>query len=138
MATLDVARVGAIVERLAVSGEYERRLVSRDSGATAELPRASGFVVLDTTVTPELAQEGLARDVIRAMQQARRDAKLDVSDRIRLTLGGRDEVLAAARAYEPLLASETLALEVHYGDASGGFVCKVGDGAEVIVRVQKT
>jgi isoleucyl-tRNA synthetase len=71
------------------------------------------------------------------VQQARRDAKLDVSDRIRLTLGGRDDVLAAARTHEALLASETLALEVHYGDAAGGFVCKVGDGAEVTVRVEK-
>jgi len=120
-----------------LSSEYEKRIVSRDAGATAELPRASGFVILDTVVTPELTAEGLARDVIRAVQQARRDAKLDVSDRIRLTLGGRDDVLAAARTHEALLASETLALEVHYGDAAGGFVCKVGDGAEVTVRVEK-
>jgi isoleucyl-tRNA synthetase len=120
-----------------LSGEYERRMVSRDAGATAELPRASGFVILDTVVTPELTAEGLARDVIRAVQQARRDAKLDVSDRIRLTLGGPDEVLAAARTHQSLLASETLALDVHYGDASGGFVCKVGDGAEVTVKVEK-
>ena len=118
-------------------GEYERRVVSRESGATAELPRASGFVMLDTTVTPELAAEGLARDVIRAVQQARRDAGLSVSDRIRLTLEARDDVLAAAKAHEPLLASETLALEVVYGDAGEGFVCKVGDGAEVRVLVAK-
>ena len=120
-----------------LSGEYEKRMVSRDAGATAELPRASGFVILDTVVTPELTAEGLARDVIRAVQQARRDAKLDVSDRIRLTLGGPDDVLAAARAHQNLLASETLALDVHYGDATGGFVCKVGDGADVMVKVEK-
>jgi isoleucyl-tRNA synthetase len=120
-----------------LDGEYERRLVSRDVGATAELPRASGFVVLDTTVTPELAAEGLARDVIRAVQQARRDAGLSVSDRIRLIIGARDDVVAAARAHEKLLASETLALEVRYGNADGGFTCKVGDGAEVAVRVER-
>ena len=45
-----------------------------------------GFVVLDTVTTPELEAEGLARDVVRAVQQARRDADLDVSDRIALTL----------------------------------------------------
>jgi isoleucyl-tRNA synthetase len=71
------------------------------------------------------------------VQQARRDAKLDVSDRIRLTLGGPEDVVAAARTHQALLASETLALDVHYGDASGGFVCKVGDGAEVMVKVEK-
>jgi len=120
-----------------LSGEYERRIVSRDTGATAELPRASGFVILDTTVTPELAAEGLARDVIRAIQQARRDAGLSVSDRIRLTLAGRDDAIAAAKTHQELLASETLALEVSYGDATGGFTCKVGEGSEVVIRVAK-
>jgi isoleucyl-tRNA synthetase len=121
-----------------LSGEFERRIVSRDTGATAELPRNSGFVILDTTVTPELAVEGLARDIIRAVQQARRDANLDVSDRIRLTLDGREDVLAAAKAHQGLLASETLALDVRYGDADGGFTCRVGEGAEVVVKVEKT
>ena len=120
-----------------LDGEYERRIVSTDAGATAELPRNSGFVILDTTVTPELAAEGLARDVVRAVQQARREAGLSVTDRIRLTLDGRDEVIAAAKAHESLLASETLALNVHYGDANGGFTCKVGDGAEVTVKVER-
>ncbi len=57
------------------------------SSATGMLP-GDGFVVLDTAVTPELASEGLARDLVRAVQQARRDAGLDVSDRIALTIGG--------------------------------------------------
>ena len=57
--------------------------------ATGMLP-GGGFVVLDTAVTPELAAEGLARDLVRAVQQARRDAGLDVSDRISLTISGFD------------------------------------------------
>ena len=57
------------------------------AGATATLP-GGGFILLDTAVTPELAAEGLARDVIRAVQQARRTAGLDVSDRIGLTIAG--------------------------------------------------
>ncbi len=120
-----------------LESEYERRIVSNDAGATAELPRNSGFVILDTTVTPELAAEGLARDVIRAVQQARRDAGLSVSDRIRLTLDGRDDAIAAAKTHQDLLASETLALEVVYGSANGGFVCKVGEGSEVVVLVER-
>jgi len=120
-----------------LESEFERRIVSRDAGAAAELPGHAGFVILDTTVTPELAAEGLARDVIRAVQQARRDAGLDVSDRIRLTIGGRDDAIAAAQAHEQLLKSETLALEVTYGDATGGFSAKVGEGSEVLVRVEK-
>ena len=64
-----------------VEGEYTARdrgrLGSDGDSATGMLPRG-GFVVLDTAVTPELAAEGLARDLVRAVQQARRDAGLDV------------------------------------------------------------
>ena len=53
--------------------------------ALALLP-GGGFVLLDTVTTPELEAEGLARDVIRAVQDTRKAAGLDVSDRIRLDL----------------------------------------------------
>ncbi len=124
--------------------EYERRLVARDPGAAA-LPSGSGLVVLDTEVTPELAAEGVARDVVRLVQQARRDAGLDVSDRITLVLEAPGEVEAAVRAHEAFVAGEVLALEVVYGpvagDASGalgdGVSGTVGDGAEVRVSVTR-
>ena len=67
-------------------GEFTERLVAVDAERTAALPGNTGLVLLDTVVTPELAAEGTARDVVRVVQQARRDAGLDVSDRIALTL----------------------------------------------------
>ena len=76
-------------------GEYTLETVAvgrRRRRATGMLP-GGGFVVLDTAVTPELAAEGLARDLVRAVQQARRDAGLDVSDRIALAVGGPAAVL---------------------------------------------
>ena len=71
-------------------GEYTLETVagSADGGSATGMLPGGGFVVLDTEVTPELAAEGLARDLVRAVQQARRDAGLDVSDRIALTIGG--------------------------------------------------
>ena len=69
-----------------VEGEFEFRLVSDAEGAAATLPGKGGIVVLDTVVTPELEREGVARDLIRRIQTARREAELDVSDRISLTL----------------------------------------------------
>ena len=69
------------------AGEYELRLVAADPDSTSALPGSAGLVALDTAVTPELAAEGTARDVVRLVQQARRDAGLAVSDRIRLTVG---------------------------------------------------
>ena len=68
-------------------GEYVLDTVAGggDDSATGMLPRG-GFVVLDTALTPELEAEGVARDLVRAVQQARRDAGLEVSDRIVLTI----------------------------------------------------
>ena len=117
--------------------EYERRLVSKDAGAAAELPGSSGIVSLDTTVTPELEAEGLARDLVRVIQQARRDKGLDVSDRIRLTIDAPSSVTAAARTHEGLIRSETLALDVGYAATGDGVGGKVGEGVDVRVEIMK-
>jgi len=112
--------------------------VSRDAGAAAELPGGSGIVVLDTVVTPELAAEGLARDLVRSIQQARREIGLSVSDRIALTIDGPDQVVAAARTHERLIRSETLATDVEYGRVASGVASKVGDGVDVTLGILKS
>ncbi|GAB3781185.1 isoleucine--tRNA ligase [Nocardioides ungokensis] len=121
-------------------GEYTLETVagSADGGsATGMLPRG-GFVVLDTTVTPELAAEGLARDLVRAVQQARRDAGLDVSDRIALTIGGSGTVQSAARTHEALITGETLATSYAVKDADGeGTPVTVGDNEKATVLVAR-
>ena len=101
-------------------GEYTLETVASEASAgtaTAVLPRG-GFAVLDTEVTPELEAEGVARDLVRSVQQARREAGLDVSDRIALTVSGPDDVLAAVRTHEQLVAGETLATSVGYEGAA--------------------
>jgi isoleucyl-tRNA synthetase len=131
--------VAAGIELL--DGEYERKLVATDPGATTELPGGNGLVVLDTSVTGELAAEGVARDVVRAVQQARRDAGLEVSDRISVTLSVDDEVGDAVRTHEEFLRSETLADSVSYASpqfAEGGSTATVGDGATVGVLVVRS
>ena len=74
--------------------------------------RGGDFVALDTRVTPELEAEGTARDVVRAIQSARRAAGFDVSDRIRLTVGGDDTVTAAVATHRDLVSAEVLAVEL--------------------------
>ena len=68
---------------------------------------------------PALAEEGLARDVVRPVQQARRDAGLVVTDRIRLRLDGDPGVLDAVRAHEAHVAGQVLAVEIALGDVGG-------------------
>jgi isoleucyl-tRNA synthetase len=97
-------------------GEYTLETVAGTADDdTAVGMLTGGFVVLDTAVTPELAAEGLARDLVRAIQQERKSRGLDVSDRIDLILGGSDAVLAAAREHEKLIAAETLATSYYVG-----------------------
>jgi len=123
-----------------LAGEFTERLVAapRDGEevAVGALPGSSGLVVLDVRITPELAAEGLARDVIRLVQQARRDAGLNVSDRIVLTLDAPEAALAAVRTHEAFMAGEVLATSVSYGAAAEPtLVGKVADGVEVAVLV---
>jgi isoleucyl-tRNA synthetase len=102
----DVVVVGGVTLE---PGEYEFKLVSAATGAAATLPADHGIVVLDTVVTPELQREGVARDLIRTIQQARRDAGLDVSDRIELTLVADEATLEAFEEHRELVMGETLA-----------------------------
>ncbi|MBB4682816.1 isoleucine--tRNA ligase [Amycolatopsis jiangsuensis] len=118
-------------------GEYERRLVAAGGGAAAELPGGTGLVVLDTEVTADLADEGVARDLVRVVQQARRDAGLDVADRITLVADAPAGVAAAARKHEQFIAAETLATAVSYGEVTDGFEGTVGEGVKVRVAVAK-
>lgn len=100
-------------ERLA-PGEYSLKLVTRTDTASASLQAGRGIVLLDTTLTAELEAEGLARDVIRAVQQARRDAGLDVSDRISLVLGTDGDIETVLRPFVDFISGETLATSLTF------------------------
>ncbi len=93
-------------------GEYDLKLVAADPDSTSALPGNAGLIALDLRVTPELAAEGTARDVVRIVQQARREAGLDVSDRIRLTVGADGAVADAVRAHAGFVTAETLATDL--------------------------
>ena len=80
----------------------------------------SHAVALDLTLDDELRREGLAREVVHAVQNARKEAGLDVEDRISLALGGDDDLLAAVRAHEDYVTGETLATSLDLGDAAAG------------------
>jgi isoleucyl-tRNA synthetase len=100
--------------------------------ATAALPGGGGLVALDTEVSPELEVEGAARDLVRAVQQARRDAGLEVSDRISLEVAGAEFVHRAVTDHRDLVAGETLAEQLSVAPDLDALA--VGDGvAEVVV-----
>ena len=115
-----------IVDGIALeSGEYDLTL---EAGGVAEgvaisLLADGGFVLLDTVTTPELEAEGLARDMIRAVQETRKAAGFEVSDRIRLELLFADagDLAKVESAFEIAdVAGETLAREHVLGDTATG------------------
>jgi isoleucyl-tRNA synthetase len=126
-------------------GEYELTLevggAGADDRAIALLPRG-GFVLLDTATTPELEAEGLARDLIRAVQDARKGAGLDVSDRIVLDVMLDEVSLGALEPHATWIAEETLAtgfaftpltIALEGGEGAVAF----GPAGTAIIRVEK-
>jgi isoleucyl-tRNA synthetase len=73
-------------------------------------------VALELELTPELRLEGTAREVVRLVQDARKAAGLDVSDRIELGLQVTGAVAEAVRVHADDIAAETLATQLHVGD----------------------
>lgn len=123
--------------------------IGMDDVIVTEVPR-TGWVVesqrgvtiaLDTEITQELAAEGTARDVVRVVQQARRDAGLDVADRIALAIAGSQPILDVVRDYESFIAGETLAIKVTPVSAlSEGFSGTVETGSgegQIVVHVSR-
>lgn len=122
-------------------GEYQLLLEAKEGVACQALASAEMIVVLDFDVSDSLFLEGLARDLVRTVQQARRDAGLDVSDRIRLSLRLSGDFRRAAEAFRDHVAESTLASEIDLEGALAGealFRQKVDlGGVEVDVALAK-
>ncbi|MEP6296308.1 MAG: isoleucine--tRNA ligase, partial [Ilumatobacter sp.] len=131
--TVDAVEGGRVVkvgEWVLDEGEYLLEQVASADQASTGLGSHVGVVALDTSVTDELEREGRARDLIRAIQQARRDADLAVSDRIDLTVTAPTLVAEALRHHQDLVARETLAESVE-------IVIAQEDDAESVVVVAR-
>lgn len=123
-------------------GEYDLVLEASggaEGGSALGLLADGGFAILDVRTTPELEAEGLARDIVRAVQESRKAAGLEVGDRIRLDLTLDAAGAAAAEAHRDLIGRETLAPEVlvTVGEVDGEAAHKVGDGSKLLVTVAK-
>ena len=129
-----------------LDGEYTLELVAAGasdgpiggpSAAVAMVP-SGGFVTLDTVLTPQLRADGAVADVLRLVQQARKDAGLQVSDRISLLIDCSDPLWQAISQRRDHVASETLALSVDRAelvDGPGVLSGPVGDGERARVQV---
>ena len=86
--------------------------VDAAEGQVADVLASGTFVVLDTELTPELEAEGYARDVVRAVQDERKNAGLHIADRIDLSLTVPSDHVADVETWRDMIAAETLALSL--------------------------
>ncbi len=85
----------------------------RPAGVVTGMDNSTTWLELDKQLTPELCSEGLSREVIRAVQKARKDAGLNVDDRIRLAITTDDDSVAeAVKTWAEAIKSEVLATEL--------------------------
>jgi isoleucyl-tRNA synthetase len=103
-------------------GDREHTLTAQDVILTMKAPEGYSVeregahaVALDLTIDDSLLREGRSREIVHAVQNARKSAGLEVEDRIELVLGGDSALLDAARVHEAYLRSETLAVELSLG-----------------------
>jgi isoleucyl-tRNA synthetase len=122
----------------------EELLVSMAGKPGYAVAEEAGYAVAVTTViTPELADEGLARELVRRVQEMRKSAGFEIADRIRLHYEG-DETLARVlgdTTWKDYVSQETLATAIIAGDGagSGGAYSEEHeiDGRKVRLAVEK-
>jgi isoleucyl-tRNA synthetase len=120
-------------------GEYELTLRSREGEVSQALRTNDAVVVLDVDVTPELAAEGRARDLVRLVQQARKDADLVVTDRIEIRVDADGDAAAAVEAHRSWIAAQVLATSVVDGAPSDDDFTATGDvdGTPVTIGLRR-
>lgn len=120
------------------AGEFVLQLEPKPGLTAAALSSNDVVLVLDTEVTPELEQEGTARDFVRLVQQARKEAGFHVSDRINLFAETDAATKVALEAHGSYIAEQVLADGITFGDAAGDAFSvegKVGSGGGAQVQL---
>jgi isoleucyl-tRNA synthetase len=118
-------------------GPKDVSLVMRPLDGYRVEAEAGRAVALSLELDDELRREGMAREIVHAVQTARRDAGLEVTDRIELALGGDAELIEAARAHEEYVAGETLATTVSYDGGAGGTPTQI-EGRDLLIALERT
>ena len=106
--------------------DVELRATRHSSFALAE--DGGWAVALDLDLDDDLRREGLARELVRALNELRKERGLAIADRVRLTLSGPDAVGAALAAHGPWIAGEVLAVELAWVDEAAGLDRPAGGG----------
>jgi len=97
------------------------------------------LAAVDIELTPELINEGLAREFVRRVQTLRKDGGLDLADRIRLAYQATPRLNEAVQAFAEFIQSETLAVELIAGEIPEKWITASDsfDGEQLTIAIQK-
>ena len=115
--------------------EFENRLTVKSDITGAALPDNTAVVQLNTNITPELILEGLANNILRFIQDSRKAANLDVSNRIRLVFDADPELTAAINAHKDMIMNNALIVDLSAGNATQ-FSTEI-DGHKFAIQITK-
>jgi isoleucyl-tRNA synthetase len=113
-----------VIAEKPLNPELESILLEELNIKAARYEGEGGGLTLDTQITPELKLEGLARDLVRKIQELRKQSGFAVEDRIRLFYQGDGMLAQALERWRDYIASETLAVAVAKGEAPKGASCE--------------
>ncbi len=114
--------------------EFENRLTVKEGLTGAALPDSTAVVVLDTEINSELVAEGLANDALRFIQDTRKNAGMDVSDRIKLEYDADPALANAIEQHREHIMSEALITDMSRG--TGEYNTEI-EGYNLSVSIQK-
>ena len=137
---LDDGRI-EIGEIVLEPGQFDMRIKTQEGVAAQAFDRGRGVVVLDIAVTDELQAEGWARDVVRLIQSARKEAGFVLTDRINVAVQAHGPLKAAIDTHRATIARDTLALKLDLGSElpkdADGITSDTLDGNEVRLSVAR-
>jgi isoleucyl-tRNA synthetase len=124
--------VGDLEVRL---GWADLRFIVEGRGGFAAAADRDVIVALDTTMTPDLQRKALARHLVHQVQLMRKEARLNVDDRVRIAVDAHGDVAGAIQEHSPYICAETLAVELRCGAAPDGWLTREVDLDEARVTV---
>jgi isoleucyl-tRNA synthetase len=127
-----------------LDGEFTELALSEVEIASEDIPgwsiatKGALTVALDTTVTPELEQEGVAREFVNRIQKIRKDSGFEVTDRINVLIEANNGIRASLTRYNDYICAEILADELAFHDnLNGGLAIEVNDNPLKVTVLKK-
>ena len=111
-------------------------IISEDIPGWTVMNEGALTVALDITITPELKNEAMAREIIKRIQGIRKDSGFEITDRIEVTIAPTPEISAAIDSYKEYISSQVLANSLQTGEVSDGLEIEI-DGVKSAIKVVK-